>query len=375
MLEINFKIKANDFFTTNPESVLVNILSRYNLKDVPFGYIFLGYPNWHQPEIDLFKFFEEEFLNNLRNKKTVLIVDHTFEGFSSIECPIINILEKNCEMYQIDPKKIFYFTGNLKTRSDRINALPIFLLDNANNFKFLNVDLEKIQKNFYDKKINQIVLSLSRRNRQHRVLAHAMLFHSEIKDYSVISQDKLDNFIIHSSTLTKMGLNEKAWKRYTKNLPLLADKNEFHINDPFNPLSELHDKTCFSIVNETLIDDFKGSSLFFSEKILKPIINFQPMIIYGQPGINYALEELGFKTYKDYFDLSFDTEQDNILRYKKLLNTINPIVKSLAAMTVEQQNAWRFKYLDVLNHNYKNFRAQTHSNNISKKFAEIVSQF
>jgi hypothetical protein len=374
MLEINFKIKENGFFTTNSESVLVNILSRYNLKDIPFGYIFLGYPDWHQPNIDLFQYLDEEFLNNLRNKNTVLIVDHTFEGFSSIECPIVDILEKNCDLYKINPQKIFYFTGNLRISSKRINALPIFLLDNANNFKFLNTNLEQIQKNFHSKKTHEIVLSLSRRNRHHRVMAHAMLFHSEIKNYSVISQDKLDNFHLHNSTLTKMGINEKSWKKFIKNLPLLADKNEFEINDPFNPLTDLHNKTCFSIVNETLINDYNGSSLFFSEKILKPIINFQPMIIYGQPGINHALEELGFKTYKDYFDLSFDFEQDNVLRYKKLLNTIDSVVKSLAAMTVEQQAEWRFKHLEILNHNFQNFRSQTHSNSISEKFIKIVSQ-
>jgi hypothetical protein len=374
MLEINFKIKPNDFFTTNPKSVLTSILNRYNTSLTPYGYIFLGYPNWHQPDIDLFQYFENEFLDNLRQRKTVLIVDYTYEGFSCIECPIIKILESNCEKYNIDPKKIFYFTGNLKDKSNLINVIPIFLLDHNDNFKILETDLEEIQNRCFAATEDKVFLSLSRRNRMHRVLAHAMLANNPLKEHAIISQDILTNVNVDDRTLEKIGYNKKEWKRFSKTLPLIADKNEFHINDPFNVLPDLHYKTSFSIVNETLIHDYNDTSLFFSEKILKPIINFQPMIIYGQPGINHALKNLGYELYNDYFDLSFDFEKDHILRYKKLLQSIEPVVKKLSMLSAKEKIAWRFKHEEILLKNFNNFLQQTHSNNAGKIFADCVSK-
>jgi hypothetical protein len=374
MPQINLEIRPNEYFTTNPESILTNLLEKYNVSNLFYGYIFLGYPNWHAENIDLFQYLPIDFLDNLRHSNTLLIVDYTFEGFSHTECPIINILEKNCVQYNINPKKIFYFSGNLKDKSDLINVIPIFLLDNNNNFKNLHSDIDVIQKTFLNKKQNEILLSLSRRNRFHRVIAHAMLFSSGLKEYSVISQDVLTDINANENLLRTIGLSPKQWKRFTKNLPLIADENNFHINDPFNHLFDLHAKTCFSIVNETLINDWNDTSLFFSEKILKPIINFQPFVIYGQPGINHAMIDLGFQLYDKYFDLSFDYEKNNTLRYKKLLDSIEKTVHKLANLDVTEQMNWRFQHLEILKNNYNNFLLQTHSNQAGRKFSNIISK-
>lgn len=374
MLELNFNIKPNEYYTTNPKSVLTSILNRFNTSLIPYGYIFLGYPNWNKPDIDLFQYLDPEFLLNLRHKKTILLVDYTFEGFSSIECPIIKILESNCNKYNINPKKIFYFTGNLQDKSNLINVIPIYLLDYDNHFIDIESDYKKIKDRCLCDGSNKIFLSLSRRNRTHRVLAHAMLWNHPLKEHAIISQDTVSNINIDDRTLEKIGYTKKLWKRFSKSLPLIADKNEFHINDPFNPLIDLHIKTTFSIVNETLIHDFNQSSLFFSEKILKPIINFQPMIIYGQPGINHALTRLGYKLYDEYFDLSFDYEKDNIIRYKKLLESIEPVVSMLSEMTNKERVEWRFRHLDILQHNYKIFTEQQHSNAAGQTFSNIISQ-
>jgi hypothetical protein len=79
------------------------------------------------------------------------------------------------------------------------------------------------------------------------------------------------------------------------------------------------------------------------------------MVIYGQQGINQKIKMLGFKTYEQYFDLSFDDEPDDILRYKKLLNSIETTVTHLKSLPREQQIAWRFKELYLLNYNREVF--------------------
>jgi hypothetical protein len=75
------------------------------------------------------------------------------------------------------------------------------------------------------------------------------------------------------------------------------------------------------------------------------------MIIYGQPGINRKIQMLGFKTYEQYFDLSFDNEPNDVLRYKKLLASIESTTNYLRSLSREEQIAWRFKELELLVYN------------------------
>lgn len=373
MRHSKFSIVPNEYFTTNESSILLNILFNRSREDIDYGYIFLSYPDWHHDPIDLLQYIHSEFLHSLRTESTILIVDYTYEGFSPIQCPIIKILEKNCLKYDIDPKKIFYLSGNLRDSSDMINVIPIFVLDYNNNWKSIQ-NLDQIKNNFLQKNKDDIILSLSRRNRSHRVIAHAMLINSELNDYSIISQDICRNFKISDITLSNMGLTHKQWKRFQKQLPRIANKNDFEINAVFDHFPTLHDHTCFSIVNETEINNYNNTSMFFSEKILKPIINFQPFVIYGQCGINHALRELGYKLYDDYFDLSFDQEPNNILRYKKLLESITSLTKQLAAASIKEQMDWRFRNIELLEHNYNIFLQQHQSATARSVFLDRISQ-
>lgn len=369
--------QENQYFSHPKGTLLEQILHQ---DDIVYTSILLGYPStgW-QTDTDIFQYLDPKLINDLRQTNIVLLVDYTYEGFSRYECPIVEILEKNALKYKINPKKIFYCSGNLKDHSMLINVLPIYVLDNSYNFrlnheKIYNYSL-KSAENSCKKRLNEkILLSLSRRNRSYRVLGHIMLCNSEIANSCLISQDKLDQYHLDDITREKIGINQKALDKFLKNLPLVADHDRFHINDPWNPLFKLHAKTLFSIVNETSHDDYNETNLFFSEKILKPIINYQPMIIWGQKNINKSLTELGFKTYDSYFDLDFDSEPDNISRYKKLLQSIIPLVNHLSTLTLEEKIAWRFKEKELLEYNHNVFCENYHSNKQKKLFLERLNE-
>jgi hypothetical protein len=198
-----------------------------------------------------------------------------------------------------------------------------------------------------------------------------MLFNSSLYNDCIISQD-IVNFKISHDVANQMGLTESEVNNFKNSLPLIADKNQFDINDPFNSLSMLHSKTLFSIVNETLAYNFDNTTLFFSEKFLKPIINFQPMLIYGHQGINKKLALLGFKTYEDYFDLSFDDEPNDIIRYRKLLESASAVLENLKTMSRQDQINWRFKNQELLEFNYQNFLKCKHADASLKHFINIV---
>lgn len=362
MQKLKIKLEDNPFCSSPEITNLSNYLWFKEYQhlfrqhaNINFINLLLGYEQKITATTDLFKFIDSNSIDNLRNGRTVLIFDATFEGYGDAELPLKTCLCYNAFLYNIDPAKIFLFTGNFLDTDDSINVIPIFLLDTGWDYSTDPRNVNQSQIECF-KNLEKMILSLSRRNRFPRVVAHFALWKSQLKQDSIISQDALSTAATISTDILKtLELTVDDWQEFKNALPLLADGNNFHINAPFDHLPNLHSKTLFSIVNETLISNYKNTSLFFSEKLLKPIINYQPMIIYGQPGINRKIQMLGFKTYKQYFDLSFDDEPDDVLRYKKLLISVENAVKHLKSLSRDKQIAWRFKESELLIYNREVF--------------------
>jgi hypothetical protein len=96
-------------------------------------------------------------------------------------------------------------------------------------------------------------------------------------------------------------LNNSEWQRY------------------FNP--DWYDSTAFSIVAETTISS--KDPLFLTEKTFKPIAFHHPFIIFGQSGILKQLKSIGFETFENIFDESYDHEHEVNNRLKNIVNQIN----------------------------------------------------
>ena len=98
------------------------------------------------------------------------------------------------------------------------------------------------------------------------------------------------------------------------------------------------------------------------------MICMQPFIIYGQPGCNRYLKELGYITYDDYFNLSFDDEPNDTVRYKLILEIVSKLCSQLETMSRQEQIKWRFKREDILMHNFKVMRETAITKNKIIKF-------
>jgi hypothetical protein len=362
MQKLKIKLEDNPFYSNPDLTTLTNYFSFNEYRqlfskhrDINYINLLLGYEQKITATTDLFKFIDSNSIDNLRNGRTVLIFDATLEGYSETDLPLKTCLCYNAFLYNIDPAKIFLFTGNFLDTDDSINVIPIFLLDTGWDCSTGPKNISNSQIECF-KNLEKTILSLSRRNRFPRVVAHFALWKSQLRQDSIISQDALSTAATISTDILKtLELTADDWQEFKNALPLLADGNNFHINAPFDHLPNLHSKTLFSIVNETLISNYKNTSLFFSEKLLKPIINYQPMIIYGQPGINRKIQMLGFKTYEQYFDLSFDDEPDDVLRYKKLLTSVKNTADYLQSLSRDKQIEWRFKESELLIYNREVF--------------------
>jgi hypothetical protein len=123
-------------------------------------------------------------------------------------------------------------------------------------------------------------------------------------------------------------LDFDEFNRWSKTLPKIIDTTDFITNHANNINAHIYSNTLFEIVNETLVNDYHGTSLFYSEKTFKPMTCFTPFIIFGQKHCNQKLEDFGFKLYTDVFDYKFDNINDTKQRYIAIIETVKPIIKN-----------------------------------------------
>lgn len=110
---------------------------------------------------------------------------------------------------------------------------------------------------------------------------------------------------------------------------------------------------------------------FITEKSLRPVINLQPFIIFGNPYTLHELRKLGFKTFDKWIDESYDLERNTNKRFELALNQ----VKRLNELDIDEIHEMYYEMFDILEHNfnrltsiYKNYELPVYlSNSIYKQ--------
>ena len=105
--------------------------------------------------------------------------------------------------------------------------------------------------------------------------------------------------------------------------------NEYYVNSYFN------------IVTETF---FQEPTLRFSEKIFKPIIYKLPFILYSTPFSLRQLRSLGYKTFGDFIDESYDEITDS----EERIRVLNREVKRLCSLSLKEIHKWYIDMKEIL---------------------------
>lgn len=140
---------------------------------------------------------------------------------------------------------------------------------------------------------------------------------------------------------------------YTENI---FPKIPLVYNDGINPevenpnyddkIEKFH-QSYLHIVTETHYDT---DTLFLSEKIFKPMWHCQPFIVFGNPGTLKQLRKLGYKTFDEFIDESYDLEQDANKRLNMLTKSITDFISKSPDELTEIMK--KMKY--IFEHNLNN---------------------
>jgi len=119
-----------------------------------------------------------------------------------------------------------------------------------------------------------------------------------------------------------------------------------------------------NVVSETVTN-----GKFLSEKIWKPIIGKRPFLLLGPPGSMRGLQDLGFKTFEDFWDEGYnDWRQADAKRYNQLddaksIDEICKILKELQSYSSDQLTRMYNDMEPILEHNYNHFFNQFATDN------------
>ena len=329
------QIKDDDFIYVYPLEVKDTLSALHNknsflLNDIEY--------NWFLKDI-----IEPELFDLIKSGKVKILVNmihdplydsHNIRQFEiqlnklGVNSSDIIILggSKFSEYYEMYPdSKIKIYNGHLFIRgyADEINSFPMIgnLGYLCELFEERDLDSTKIRKHKF--------LSPNRTmaKPQRTMLGYFALKYELLKDGLFTFIEKLEKNTLKNIVNKIYEDTEENVEKYTseleKLLPYEDDTKELPSDKKRafgvrNNKKEWYANSYFHLVTET----FFGPNVFLSEKIFKPISNLQPFLVFGDYLTLAELRKLGFKTFSDFWDESYDYIQNPKERYFQLSKLI-----------------------------------------------------
>jgi hypothetical protein len=180
----------------------------------------------------------------------------------------------------------------------------------------------------------------------------------DTKTYSL--NDYIDTKLMH-----RVGATPEYIDEIEKTLPLILDDPTRPVNltSLFASIVTYYQSSLISIVTETNFEGSEESDIFNTEKIFKPMIHRHPFILVGPYKTLEHLKNMGYKTFSEFWDESYDDIEDPTERLLKIVE----LCKSINEWSDLEKKMFFYKSMIVTNHNHK-LLAECYPNNMRKNF-------
>ena len=268
-----------------------------------------------------------DILTCVRSGQCKILVQSVQEGWAYsafIDIFIDNIIKK----FNLKPEHFVLLTGNYLNHSKyKAYYHSVWELGMLHHWNQQTPEqLDKIRPYKY--------ICLNRRPEMHRLAIATMLTASNEPGILTLAKtggygdnqwDRISkDFINRFPDLKSTYLNN-----IKPNIPLVYNDgiNPETTNPNYDDAVEKFHNSYLHIVTET---NTTSDQLFFSEKIFKPIIHWQPFVVVGNVNSLELLRKFGYETFWKYIDERYDSERDTELRIRKINRSVAEFINKPA---------------------------------------------
>jgi hypothetical protein len=369
----------------------VNIVPASNLPDDVFLYE-LNFGNYHYRDLLHAFNFNDGILDQnstsplvierIKNKTAYILITLLFEGYLSDK--FLSAMQEYFKHKNIPLTQIVYVTncGNGKDVYENycqrhnivsemhMEYLPVFRVDKTD---IENALAKYSLEGYTPGPKEKTFLCFNRRYSDHRLLFFMMTVKRNLVDKFYMSmaasQPESDRtfktnaeYLIYKHNT--YGLTTEDIDSCNSLLPLVLDNDNFNrypMETAVDPVEKFYKNSLINIINETY---FFNNIIHITEKTYKPIAFLQPFILLGAAGSLQHIKDMGFKTFGEFWDESYDTEIDDSIRFTKIVN----IVEEISNWAEQKKIDFSYKIKGILEYNLN--RLNTMNNLEIDKFVE-----
>ena len=328
----------------------------------------LGYNRWPKTfeDVSVFDSISNRVIKDAQNGKCKILLNYGYEGLGShhrdtiLDKALLERVHFLLDKYKIAHKDFIYMDSNHRldklSMDTDINVIQYeYCALDQWRYTMVNFDMmyhgNSVSSNNMRKWVrtknklrNKYYLSFNRLPKGHRVKLVLSLDRNNLLDKGYVS---FANNI--SDWDWKDMVTKSERESLEKKMPLVIDRKD--LSDAKYSYEKFEVKyyldSYFQIATGNNFTDF-DDQLIFSEKIWKPITNFQPFIYLDDVGALKKLREYGFKTFSPFIDESYDNVIDTEERFVMIEDEIN----KLCSKPIEEIDEWYWSIEETLKHNY-----------------------
>ena len=204
--------------------------------------------------------------------------------------------------------------------------------------------------------IKKTFLCFNRNHKHHRINLTVLFYKANLLNSSYFSMTKtcpsLDTHFLNfvrKEYLHKWNITNEEIEEVVKLLPLTVDMDDVSdvgsIVSVWGENQAYYKQSLISVVTESF---FSEPTIFNTEKIWNPISYKHPFIMVGAPGTLEHLKNLGYKTFSDFWDESYDKIEDPTDR----LQHITSLCMEIDRWSDKEKKEFFYKSIPITEHNY-----------------------
>jgi len=312
-----------------------------------------------------------EVINRVKDKTAYILVTQLFEGYMQDE--FLKGMTDYFNAKHIPLSQIIYLTncGNGKIVYDefcekhklapeiKMEYLPTFRVDRANIGDAIT---ESLDNEYTVGPRLKTFLCFNRRYSDHRLLLFLSLSKKNLLDQCYISMAKTqpeanrtfkENVKYLLSRINPYNFEPNDVIEADNKLPLVLDSEDFSrypMEQTIDPVRDLYKNSLVNIITETY---FFSNIIHITEKTFKPIAFMQPFVMVGSYGSLKHIKEMGFKTFGEFWDESYDLEKDDVKRFTMIMS----VIESIASWPDHVKIDFTYAVKDIIEYNLKHLNS------------------